>query len=204
MAERVVYDGSKELEIEALKKDEACALKVFMGASTGNMLVDDPKVLEGIFSRCPLTVVTHCEDTPTIKINEDAARAKYGEDVPAWEHPNIRSAEACYKSTELAVGLAKKHGTQLHVLHLTTARELHNLGGPTVAHLRVGEQQLELVGRTLHVTLVPEGSPADSAFRTAEHQHTGRRAFRVGGIEHARVITGTPNLGLKPAGSKAS
>ncbi|MFA5939939.1 MAG: dihydroorotase [Sinimarinibacterium sp.] len=111
-------------EIEALKKDEACALKVFMGASTGNMLVDDPKVLEAIFSRSPLIVVTHCEDTPTIKVNEEAALAKYGETVPPWEHPNIRSAEACYKSTELAVGLAKKHGTQLHVLHLTTAREL--------------------------------------------------------------------------------
>lgn len=111
-------------EIAALQRDEACALKVFMGASTGNMLVDDPKVLEGIFRRCPLMVVTHCEDTPTIKLNEEAARAKYGEDVPAWEHPNIRSVEACYKSTELAVSLAKKHGIQLHVLHLTTAREL--------------------------------------------------------------------------------
>lgn len=111
-------------EVAALQRDEACALKVFMGASTGNMLVDNPKVLEGIFARCPLMVVTHCEDTPTITANEQAARAKYGDDVPAWEHPNIRSAEACYKSTELAVGLAKKHGTQLHVLHLTTAREL--------------------------------------------------------------------------------
>ncbi len=111
-------------EIAALKRDEACAVKVFMGASTGNMLVDDPKVLAGIFADSPLLVVTHCEDTPTIAANEAAARAKYGDHVPAWEHPNIRSAEACYKSTELAIGLAKQHGTQLHVLHLTTAREL--------------------------------------------------------------------------------
>ncbi|NKF22366.1 dihydroorotase [Solimonas marina] len=111
-------------EIAALKRDEACALKVFMGASTGNMLVDDPKTLEGIFARSPLMVVTHCEDTPMIVANEAKAREKYGEDVPIAEHPRIRSAEACYKSTDLATGLAKKYGADLHVLHLTTAREL--------------------------------------------------------------------------------
>lgn len=111
-------------EIAALQPNEACALKVFMGASTGNMLVDDPKTLEGIFARSPLMVVTHCEDTPTILANEAKAREKYGEDVPPSEHPHIRSAEACYKSTELATGLAKKYGADLHVLHLTTAREL--------------------------------------------------------------------------------
>jgi dihydroorotase len=111
-------------EIEALQLGEACALKIFMGASTGNMLVDDPQVLDLIFARCPVPVVTHCEDTPMIKANEDAARAKWGEDVPFAEHGRIRSAEACYKSTELAVNLARRHGTRLHVLHLTTAREL--------------------------------------------------------------------------------
>ncbi len=111
-------------EVAALQRDEACAIKVFMGASTGNMLVDDPRTLEGIFSRAPLMVVTHCEDTPMILANEAAARAKFGDDVPMSEHPNIRSAEACYKSTELAVGLAKRYGADLHVLHLTTAREL--------------------------------------------------------------------------------
>ncbi|MDD3765358.1 MAG: dihydroorotase [Nevskiales bacterium] len=111
-------------EIAALQPDEACALKVFMGASTGNMLVDDPKTLEGIFQRSPLMVVTHCEDTPTISANEAAARARYGDDVPAREHPNIRSEQACYQSTDLAVSLARRFGTRLHVLHLTTAREL--------------------------------------------------------------------------------
>ncbi|HEY1078203.1 MAG TPA: dihydroorotase [Fontimonas sp.] len=111
-------------EVAALQREDACALKVFMGASTGNMLVDDPKTLEGIFQRSPLMVVTHCEDTPMILANEAAARAKYGEDVPVWEHPNIRSVDACYKSTELAVGLAKKYQADLHVLHMTTAREL--------------------------------------------------------------------------------
>ncbi|MCK9383243.1 MAG: dihydroorotase [Nevskia sp.] len=111
-------------ELEALQRGEACAIKIFMGASTGNMLVDDPVILEKIFERAPTLIVTHCEDTPLIKINEDAAREKYGDNVPFSEHPYIRSAEACWKSTELAVGLAKRHGTRLHVLHLTTAREL--------------------------------------------------------------------------------
>lgn len=111
-------------EVAALQRDEACAIKVFMGASTGNMLVDDPRTLEGIFSRAQLMVVTHCEDTPMILANEAAARARYGEDVPMREHPNIRSADACYASTALATGLAKKYAADLHVLHLTTAREL--------------------------------------------------------------------------------
>ena len=111
-------------EVARVEPGEACAIKVFMGASTGNMLVDDPKVLEQIFSRAQIPVVTHCEDTPTIKANEEVARARYGEAIPASEHPRIRSEAACYKSTELAVGLAKRHGTSLHVLHLTTAREL--------------------------------------------------------------------------------
>lgn len=111
-------------EIKALKKGDACGVKIFMGASTGNMLVDDPATLENIFSHCALPIATHCEDTPMIKAAEAAAREKYGEDVPAWEHPNIRNVECCYKSSSLAVGLAKKHGANLHVLHLTTAKEL--------------------------------------------------------------------------------
>jgi dihydroorotase len=111
-------------EIKRLKPGEAPAVKVFMGASTGNMLVDNPATLNGIFEFSCMPILTHCEDTPTIKANEEAARAQWGEDVPWSEHWRIRSHEACYKSTELAVGLAKKHGSRLHVLHLTTAREL--------------------------------------------------------------------------------
>jgi dihydroorotase len=111
-------------EIKRLQPGETPAVKVFMGASTGNMLVDDPATLEGIFEHCAYPILTHCEDTPTIKANEAAAREKYGENVPFREHWRIRSREACYKSTELAVGLARKHGTRLHVLHLTTAEEL--------------------------------------------------------------------------------
>lgn len=111
-------------EIARVAPDEACAIKIFMGASTGNMLVDDPATLEGIFARAQIPVVTHCEDTPTIKRNEELARERWGDAVPVSEHPYIRSEEACYRSTELAVGLARRHGTSLHVLHLTTAREL--------------------------------------------------------------------------------
>jgi dihydroorotase len=111
-------------EIARLERDEACAVKVFMGASTGNMLVDDPRTLERIFARSRLPIVTHCEDTPMIKRNEDAARRRWGDRVPFSEHPRIRSAEACYASTKLAVGLAKQFDADLHVLHLTTAREL--------------------------------------------------------------------------------
>lgn len=111
-------------EIKALKPDEVCGVKVFMGASTGNMLVDDEATLEGIFGSTPLLVATHCEDTPMILAQERAFKARYGDDVPMAEHPTIRSAEACYKSSSMAVGLARRYGTRLHVLHLTTAREL--------------------------------------------------------------------------------
>jgi len=111
-------------EIARLQPGETPAVKIFMGASTGNMLVDNPVTLEAIFARSPAILLTHCEDTPLIKRNEELARQKYGEDVPFSEHPHIRSVEACYKSTELAVGLARRHGARLHVLHLTSAREL--------------------------------------------------------------------------------
>ena len=111
-------------EIRRITRAQACGIKVFMGASTGNMLVDDPAALESIFAHAPLPVATHCEDTPTILANEVRFRARYGEDVPMGAHPLIRSAEACYKSSSMAVDLARRHGTRLHVLHLSTAREL--------------------------------------------------------------------------------
>ena len=88
------------------------------------ILVDDPAALERLFAHAPVMVVTHCEDTPMIRDAEKAARAKYGEDVPMSEHPRIRSAEACLKSSTLATGLARKHDALLHVLHLTTEVEM--------------------------------------------------------------------------------
>ncbi len=111
-------------ELRRLKRGVTCGIKIFMGASTGNMLVDDDAVLEKIFADAQTLVVTHCEDSPTIYANEDKFKAEYGEDIPMHLHPKIRSAEACYMSSVKATNLAKKHGTQLHVLHLTTEKEL--------------------------------------------------------------------------------
>lgn len=121
------YLGATNDNIEEIKKVDpanVCGVKVFMGASTGNMLVDHPDTLEKIFSRAPVLIATHCEDTATIKANEQHFRAQYGEAVPMHFHPAIRSEEACYRSSALAVALARKHGTRLHVLHISTAREL--------------------------------------------------------------------------------
>ncbi len=121
------YLGATNDNLEDIKShnpDLACGVKVFMGASNGNMLVDNPATLEAIFANTPHLVATHCEDTPTIIRNEKLAREKWGDDVPCSEHHIIRSEEACWLSSTLAVGLAKKHGTRLHVLHLTTAKEM--------------------------------------------------------------------------------
>lgn len=111
-------------QIRRLDPNQTCGVKVFMGASTGNMLVDDPATLDAIFRDCPTLIATHCEDTPTILANEAKYREQYGERIPMQYHPLIRSEEACWKSSSMAVELAKKHGTRLHVLHLTTAREM--------------------------------------------------------------------------------
>ncbi len=111
---------------EVLKTNprDVCGVKVFMGSSTGNMLVDDARVLENIFSRAPLLIATHCEDEQMIRSATEVYRKKYGEDVPVECHPFIRSAEACYKSSALAVSLAKQYNARLHVLHVSTAKEL--------------------------------------------------------------------------------
>ena len=111
-------------EIKALQVGEGCGIKAFMGASTGDMLVDDPEALELLFEHAPVIVLTHCEHSPTIRDNEAKAKAEYGEDVPMSEHPNIRSANACLLSSSQAVDLARRHDALLHVLHLTTAIEM--------------------------------------------------------------------------------
>lgn len=110
---------------EVLKVDitQVCGLKIFMGSSTGNLLVDDEKALEGFFSNFPSVIATHCEDEATILRSAAEYKAKYGEDVPVKFHSLIRSADACYKSSSFAVGLARRHGTRLHVLHISTAKE---------------------------------------------------------------------------------
>lgn len=110
---------------EVLKADitNVCGLKIFMGSSTGNLLVDDEKTLEGFFSRFPSLIATHCEDEATILRNSAAFKDKYGEEVPVKYHSLIRSEAACYKSSSFAVKLARQHGTRLHVLHISTAKE---------------------------------------------------------------------------------
>ena len=110
-------------QIQKLDPLAAPGIKVFMGASTGNMLVDDPATLDAIFRDAPVPIITHCEDTPTILANEAKARERWGDDIPPDQHPLIRSREACVKSTTLAISLARKHGTRLHVLHISTADE---------------------------------------------------------------------------------
>jgi dihydroorotase len=121
------YLGASNDNLEAIRTLDpkaAPGVKVFMGASTGNMLVDNPEVLDGIFREAPVPIITHCEDTPMIDALHAKAREKYGDDIPASEHPLIRSREACIKSTRLAIALAQKHGSRLHVLHISTADEL--------------------------------------------------------------------------------
>ncbi|MEQ9299674.1 MAG: dihydroorotase [Cyclobacteriaceae bacterium] len=111
---------------EALKTDRknVCGLKIFMGSSTGNMLVDNEKTLSQIFKNAELIIATHCEDEATIRKNTADFREKYGEEVPIEAHPLIRSAEACYKSSSMAVELAKQYDAQLHILHISTAKEI--------------------------------------------------------------------------------
>jgi dihydroorotase len=111
---------------EVLKTDprQVCGIKVFMGSSTGNMLVDDEQTLEGIFREAPILVATHCEKEEIIKANLAKAQRKYRKKIPIEQHPVIRSVEACYASSSQAVALAQKHHSRLHVLHISTAKEL--------------------------------------------------------------------------------
>ncbi len=111
---------------EVLKTDptNVCGVKVFMGSSTGNMLVDNETTLTGIFSKCPMLIATHCEDEATVRQNLALYKEKYGEEMPIKYHPEIRSDEACYLSSSLAAGLAKKYDTRLHILHLSSAKEM--------------------------------------------------------------------------------
>lgn len=111
-------------EIAAADPQKICGVKVFFGASTGNMLVDKLATLDEIFRRSPLPVAAHCEDEATIRANSESMRETYGESVPVEMHPAIRSAEACYRSSSLAVELARKYATRLHLTHLSTAKEI--------------------------------------------------------------------------------
>jgi len=112
---------------EVLRTDTAavCGIKVFMGSSTGNMLVDNPTTLENIFAQSPMLIATHCEDEATIKGNLEHYKQLLGENIPVKLHPKIRSEEACYLSSSMAVDMARKHNTRLHILHISTEKETY-------------------------------------------------------------------------------
>jgi dihydroorotase len=121
------FMGTTNTNLEDLLKidySKVCGVKIFMGSSTGDMLVDDTNALEQVFSKVNALIATHCEDDPLIKQNLKKIIETYGDDLPSYFHPVIRSEEACYKSSSFAVDLAKKHNTRLHILHISTAKEL--------------------------------------------------------------------------------
>jgi len=119
------FGASNDNLSEVLKTDKTnvCGIKVFMGSSTGNMLVDNQTTLEGLFKECEMLIASHCEDEETVKANLAKYKAEYGDDIPMKYHPIIRSEEACYKSSSMAVELATKNNTRLHILHISTAKE---------------------------------------------------------------------------------
>ncbi len=122
--------GASNDNLDEIKKADPvriCGLKIFTGASTGNMLVNDMRILENIFRECPMIIAVHSEDESIIQANLKSYKKKYGDDIPVEAHPLIRSEEACYRSSEILVGLAKKYNARLHLLHLSTARELELL-----------------------------------------------------------------------------
>lgn len=121
------YMGASNTNLDELLRTDprtVCGLKAFLGSSTGNMLVDNPETLDHLFKEAHMLLAVHAEDEPTIRRNMAEAVAKYGEKIPIVQHPLIRSSEACWRSSSNAVKLAKEHGTRLHVLHISTAREL--------------------------------------------------------------------------------
>lgn len=120
------YMGTSHDNLDEIMRTDlrrVCGLKIFMGSSTGNLLVDDPETLRNIFSRFPGLIASHCEHEPTIRKNMELYREKFGEQIPVSFHPQIRSAEGCYLSSSTAIELAKEFGTRLHILHISTERE---------------------------------------------------------------------------------
>lgn len=121
------YMGATNTNLDELRKvnpEEVCGVKVFMGSSTGNMLVDNLDTLSGIFAEVPMLIATHCEDEETIRANKEHFKSLHGDDLPIEFHPLIRNDEACFRSSSFAVELASKYNSRLHVLHLSSAREM--------------------------------------------------------------------------------
>lgn len=175
-----------------LDKKHVCGVKLFMGSSTGNMLVDQKDALLKIFRQSPMIIMTHCEDSAVISENLEKCRKEYGNDPDVIHHPEIRSEEACYRSTELAVRLAQESGARLHLAHLTTARELElfdkkplmKQGEETiekkitaeacVAHLLFTDRDYERLGTRIK---------CNPAIKTGNDREALRRALTEGGID---------------------
>ena len=182
------YLGGANDNIEIIKRIDplqSCGVKVFMGASTGNLLVDDPRALEQIFSHSPVIVATHCEDSPTIDENTRRFRAIHGKDIPMTLHPAIRSEKACYRSTALAVDLAKRCGTRLHVLHLSTAKELELLSPQPLDDKRI---TAEVCVHHLHFSGIDYGDKGtlikcNPAIKTDADRHGLLAALQDGRID---------------------
>lgn len=166
-------------EILRIPADKYPGVKLFMGSSTGNMLVDREEALRQIFARSPKIIMAHCEDTQTISRNMAKAKQIYGEDPSVIHHPEIRSREACYDSTSLAVRMAKESGARLHIAHITTKEELDMLGGDItgeacVAHLLYCDADYERLGSLIK---------CNPAIKTADDRAALRQALSDGRIK---------------------
>ena len=188
--------------LPALDVHRIPGVKLFMGSSTGNMLVDRREALERIFASSTLPIMTHCEDTDIINRNMAAAIEKYGDDPKVIHHPEIRSEEACYESTRLAVELAKKHHARLHVAHLTTAKELELIGDgitaeATVSHLYFYDRDYAALGTRIK---------CNPAIKTLRDRDALRGALNDGritviGTDHAPHLLAQKEGGCKKAAS---
>ena len=180
-------------------------IKLFMGSSTGNMLVDRRETLECIFSTARLPIMAHCEDTDIINRNMAEAKRLYGEDPDVIHHPEIRSEEACYESTRLAVELAAKHQARLHVAHLTTAKELELIthhsslitSEATVSHLYFSDSDYATLGNRIK---------CNPAIKTAQDRAALRQALNDGriaviGTDHAPHLLSQKEGGCSRAAS---
>ena len=187
-----------------LDKRRVPGIKLFMGSSTGNMLVDRQEALDQIFASADMPIMVHCEDTGIINHNMAAAKEKYGDDPNVTHHPEIRSAEACYESTKLAVALAKKHHARLHVAHLSTARELELFGDDpyitaeaTVSHLFFCDRDYSLLGTRIKCNPAIKSERDREALREALND--GR--ISVIGTDHAPHLLSQKEGGCAKAAS---
>ena len=187
-----------------LDKRRVPGIKLFMGSSTGNMLVDRQEALDQIFASADMPIMVHCEDTGIINRNMTAAKEKYGDDPNVTHHPEIRSTEACYESTQLAVTLAKKHHARLHVAHLTTAREVELFGDDphitaeaTVSHLFFCDRDYSLLGTRIKCNPAIKSERDREALREALND--GR--ISVIGTDHAPHLLSQKEGGCAKAAS---